>query len=81
VSSVDYHDLLRAGLLESEPKPRLTAKGRDWLRTLEGLHTEEVMESHFDWQDGIIPPAADPRHAVTGASDEDFVRSTSGLFR
>jgi hypothetical protein len=45
------------------------------------LQTEEVMESQFDWQDGIIPPAADPRHAVTGASDEDFVRSTSGLFR
>ena len=81
MSSVDHHDLLRAGLLESEAKPHLTPKGRDWLRALEGLQTEEVMESQFDWQDGIIPPTADPRHAVTGASDEDFVRSTSGLFR
>jgi hypothetical protein len=81
VSTVDLHDLLRAGLLKSESKRHLTAKGRDWLRALEGLQTEEVTESQFDWQDGISPPAADPRHAVTGASDEDFVRSTSGLFR
>lgn len=61
VSTVDFHDLFRAGLLEPEPQPHLTPKGRDWLRALEGLHTEEVVD--------------------TGASDEDFVQSTSGLFR
>jgi hypothetical protein len=61
VSTVDLHDLLRAGLLEPDPEPHLTPKGRDWLRALEGLQTEEV--------------------AITGSSDEDFVQSTSGLFR
>ncbi len=42
VSAVDLRDLLNAGLLEREPQPHLTDKGRDWLRALEGLHTEEV---------------------------------------
>lgn len=61
VSTVDFRDLLRAGLLEQEPQPHLTDKGRDWLRALEGLQTEEV--------------------ALIGTTDEDFVQSTSGLFR
>jgi hypothetical protein len=61
VSTVDLHDLLQAGLLETEPQPHLTPKGRDWLRTLEGLQTEEI--------------------AISGSLDDDFVQSTSGLFR
>ena len=61
VSTVQLHDLFQAGLLETEPQPHLTPKGRDWLRALEGVQTEEI--------------------ATTGSLDEDFVQSTSGLFR
>jgi hypothetical protein len=61
VSSVEIDDLLHAGLLEPKPEPHLSPKGRDWLRVLEGLQTDEV--------------------TLAGSSDEDFVQSTSALFR
>ncbi|MGH2730408.1 MAG: hypothetical protein ACRDJI_07330 [Actinomycetota bacterium] len=37
-------ELRSAGLLDSAPDPHLTAKGRDWLRTLEDVGTQEVTE-------------------------------------
>ena len=32
------------GLLDGSPEPHLTAKGRDWLKALEDVETEEVSE-------------------------------------
>jgi hypothetical protein len=37
-------ELRQIGLLDGSPKPHLTAKGRDWLRALEDIETEEVSE-------------------------------------
>ncbi|MGH2786947.1 MAG: hypothetical protein ACRDJV_03425 [Actinomycetota bacterium] len=61
MSSVEIDDLLQAGLLEPRSEPHLSSKGRDWLRALEGLQTDDVTQA--------------------GSSDEDFVQSTSALFR
>ena len=54
-------DLIEAGLLTDLAEPGLTVKGRDWLRVLEDVLTQEI--------------------AATAQSDEDFVQSTSALFR
>jgi hypothetical protein len=61
MTTVAFTELLEAGLLDSAPEHHLTPKGREWLRALENLQTEEV--------------------AAAGETDEDFVLSTSGLFR
>ena len=37
-------ELRQAGLLDGSPEPHLTAKGRDWLKALEDIETEEVSE-------------------------------------
>lgn len=37
-------ELRAAGLLDSSMDPHLTAKGRDWLRALEDVDTQEVSE-------------------------------------
>ncbi len=37
-------ELRRAGLLESAGDPHLTDKGRDWLRLLDDLEAQEVVE-------------------------------------
>jgi hypothetical protein len=56
-------ELVQAGLLDGPAEdPRLTPKGRSWLRTLEDLQTQEVV-------------------TTTAESNEDFVQSTSGIFR
>ena len=39
------HELHQAALVSESPDPRLTTKGREWLRTLEELQTREVVES------------------------------------
>ena len=61
MTEVHVTDLVEAGLLHNHAEPRLTVKGRDWLRVLEDALTQEI--------------------AATAQSDEDFVQSTSGLFR
>jgi hypothetical protein len=61
VKDATVTDLIEAGLLSDLAEPRLTVKGRDWLRVLEDVLTQEI--------------------AATAQSDEDFVQSTSGLFR
>jgi hypothetical protein len=38
-------DLRVAGLLDNSSYPHLTAKGRDWLRTLEDVETQEVSDA------------------------------------
>jgi hypothetical protein len=35
-------DLVEAGLLHDHDEPRLTLKGRDWLRVLEDALTQEI---------------------------------------
>lgn len=45
-------ELQQAGLLDDAPEPRLTTKGRDWLRALEVLQTsagETPSESDEDF--------------------------------
>ena len=37
-------ELKAAGLLDPTPQPHLTAKGRKWLRALEDLTTQEVVD-------------------------------------
>ena len=37
-------ELRQIGLLDGSPEPHLTAKGRDWLKALEDIETEEVSE-------------------------------------
>lgn len=37
-------ELTAAGLLDPMPQPHLTAKGRAWLRALEDLTTQEVVD-------------------------------------
>ena len=37
-------ELRQVGLLDGSPEPHLTAKGRDWLKALEDIETEEVSE-------------------------------------
>lgn len=37
-------ELRQIGLLDGSPEAHLTAKGRDWLRALADLETEEVSE-------------------------------------
>lgn len=37
-------ELRQVGLLDGSPEPHLTAKGRDWLKALEDLETQEVSE-------------------------------------
>ena len=37
-------ELRQVGLLDGSPEPHLTAKGRDWLKTLEDIETGEVSE-------------------------------------
>ena len=32
------------GLLDGSPEPHLTAKGRDWLKALEDIETQEVSD-------------------------------------
>ena len=61
VTDVQVADLIEAGLLNDHADPRLTGKGRDWLRILEDALTQEITQS--------------------AQSDEDFVQSTSALFR
>jgi hypothetical protein len=61
VTEAIVSDLIEAGLLTDLAEPGLTVKGRDWLRVLEDVLTQEI--------------------AATAQSDEDFVQSTSALFR
>ena len=37
-------ELRQMGLLDGSPEPHLTAKGRDWLKALEDVETQEVSE-------------------------------------
>ena len=37
-------ELRQMGLLDGSPEPHLTAKGRDWLKALEDIETQEVSE-------------------------------------
>ncbi len=37
-------ELRQIGLLDGSPEPHLTAKGRDWLKALEDIETQEVSE-------------------------------------
>ena len=37
-------ELRQVGLLDGSTDPHLTAKGRDWLRALEDVETQEVSE-------------------------------------
>ena len=37
-------ELRQVGLLDGSPEPHLTAKGRDWLKALEDIETQEVSE-------------------------------------
>ena len=37
-------ELRQSGLLDGSPEPHLTAKGRDWLKALEDIETQEVSE-------------------------------------
>lgn len=37
-------ELRRLGLLDGSPEPHLTAKGRDWLKALGDIETQEVSD-------------------------------------
>lgn len=37
-------ELRQIGLLDGSPEPHLTAKGRDWLKALEDIETQEVSD-------------------------------------
>ena len=37
-------ELRQIGLLDGSPEPHLTAKGRDWLRALGDIETDEISE-------------------------------------
>jgi len=37
-------ELRQVGLLDGSPEPHLTAKGRDWLKALSDIETDEVSE-------------------------------------
>ena len=41
---MNMDELRHAGLLESAGDPHLTDKGRDWLRLLDDLEAQEVVE-------------------------------------
>lgn len=38
-------ELLHKGLVDNMPEPHLTDKGREWLRTLADVETNEVVDS------------------------------------
>jgi hypothetical protein len=42
VTEAHLADLVEAGLLHEHGEPRLTVKGRDWLRVLEDALTQEI---------------------------------------
>lgn len=42
VTEAQLTDLVEAGLLHDGVEPRLTVKGRDWLRVLEDTLTQEI---------------------------------------
>jgi hypothetical protein len=47
-------ELRRAGLLEVAGDPHLTEKGRDWLRALDDLEAQEVVEGMTSSVDMVI---------------------------
>jgi hypothetical protein len=47
-------ELRRAGLLELAGDPHLTDKGRDWLRALDDLEAQEVVEGMTSSVDLVI---------------------------
>jgi hypothetical protein len=47
-------ELRRAGLLEMAGDPHLTDKGRDWLRLLDDLEAQEVVEGMTSSVDLIV---------------------------
>lgn len=51
-------ELRAAGLLDPAPQPHLTAKGRQWLRALEDLTTQEVVDLGEEQSDLIQSTSA-----------------------
>ena len=47
-------ELVSAGLLDGSSEPHLTEKGRDWLKALEDLETQEVSELGEEAADLIL---------------------------
>ena len=47
-------ELRHAGLLEMMPSPQLTDKGRDWLRHLDDLEAQEVVEGISSSMDLVV---------------------------
>ncbi len=43
--TITVDELRAAGLLAASPQPQLTNKGRSWLRTLEDVETQEVVDT------------------------------------
>jgi hypothetical protein len=52
--AIAMDELRGLGLLDNSPEPHLTAKGRDWLKTLEDLETQEISELGEDAADLIL---------------------------
>ena len=44
MTAMTIDELRRVGLLDGSPEPHLTSKGRDWLKYMEDLETQEVSE-------------------------------------
>jgi hypothetical protein len=51
---MNMEELRHAGLLEAAGDPHLTEKGRDWLRALDDLEAQEVVEGMTSSMDLVI---------------------------
>lgn len=74
--------LRHAGLLQGS-EPHLTDKGRNWLRALESVRSNEGSPRRGSSDEFLYLPDALEPTVPAGAlgDDEDFVCSTSGLLR
>ena len=52
--AVNMDDLRSAGLLEGMDMPHLTMKGRDWLRLMEDVETQEVADASEQAADFVL---------------------------
>lgn len=54
MTTATVNELRSAGLLDEAEMPHLTTKGRDWLRALEDLQTEEIADANESAADFVM---------------------------
>ena len=54
MSTIDIEQLRAAGLCDATTTPHLTTKGRTWLRMLEDLETQEVVDGTESSADFVL---------------------------